>query len=84
MCFYVQIIQAEHLNLILNERGAWKGHMPDIRFCQQNQRGCGIIYCRTRELTEEVATVLSQVGVPTAAYHAGLFSCLYTLVANIF
>lgn len=48
--------------------------MCDIKFCQQNQRGCGIIYCRTRELTEEVATVLSQVGVSAAPYHAGLSS----------
>ena len=39
----------------------------------QNERGSGIIYCRTRELTEEVATVLSMKGVPTVSYHAGIY-----------
>lgn len=34
---------------------------------------CGIIYCRTRELTEEIATVLSRRGVSIAPYHAGKY-----------
>lgn len=48
----------------------------------QRDKGCGIIYCRTRILTEEVATVLNRKGVPTVPYHAGLsifivLSCIF-------
>ncbi|KAG7174421.1 ATP-dependent DNA helicase Q5-like [Homarus americanus] len=34
--------------------------------------GCGIIYCRTRAATAELAAQLSKKGIPTKAYHAGL------------
>lgn len=40
--------------------------------CSQRNKGCGIIYCRTREATEEVATDLTRKGVQTVAYHAGI------------
>lgn len=37
-----------------------------------SERDSGIIYCRTREMTDSVAKSLSAKGIPAAAYHAGL------------
>ncbi|CAL4163656.1 unnamed protein product, partial [Meganyctiphanes norvegica] len=39
---------------------------------RSNKSGCGIIYCRTRDATNELATQLSRKGVLTKAYNAGL------------
>lgn len=41
-------------------------------FKKKKSRGCGIIYCRTRDATDSLAESLTQKGIPTRAYHAGL------------
>ncbi|XP_011312254.1 ATP-dependent DNA helicase Q5 isoform X2 [Fopius arisanus] len=37
-----------------------------------DEKNCGIIYCRKKETTEELAKTLTEAGIPTLAYHAGL------------
>ena len=49
-------------------------------FLMQNSKGCGIIYCRTREACAEVACRLSRKGIPTEPYHAGLNGAIRTEV----
>ena len=44
----------------------------DLDGQRTTRSGCGIIYCRTRDGTEELAYQMDKRGIPTKAYHAGL------------
>lgn len=38
----------------------------------QENRSCGIIYCRTREQTEVLSNKLNSMGIKSLCYHGGL------------
>ncbi|XP_037931888.1 ATP-dependent DNA helicase Q5 [Teleopsis dalmanni] len=48
------------------------GNEEDFKKAPPPKRGCGIIYCRTRENVERVAVGVSRQGIGAIAYHAGL------------
>lgn len=48
------------------------GDAKEFKAMPKEQRGCGIIYCRTRDQVERVAVGVSKQGIGAVAYHAGL------------
>ncbi|XP_078051264.1 ATP-dependent DNA helicase Q5 [Augochlora pura] len=57
----------DHLkSFILKALGTQDPSTPKVK------KNCGIIYCRKKEATEVIAHRLSNSGIPTLAYHAGL------------
>ncbi|KAH8370002.1 hypothetical protein KR093_001817 [Drosophila rubida] len=48
------------------------GDEKEFKALPKSQRGCGIIYCRTRDQVESVAVGVSKQGIAAVAYHAGL------------
>ncbi|OQR67725.1 ATP-dependent DNA helicase Q5-like [Tropilaelaps mercedesae] len=57
----------DHLaNFIIDALGPnWEDEEPKMR-------GCGIVYCRTRQDCYDVATGLQKFGLSSTAYHAGM------------
>ncbi len=43
-----------------------------LEFLKERKNECGIVYCLSRKLTEEVCDLLNENGVKAAFYHAGL------------
>ncbi len=62
-------------NLQLRVKSVWtpRGRKVQLtKFIQQHQNLSGLVYVRTRQTSEELATELAASGDATAAYHAGL------------
>jgi len=71
--FYDVVFQNAMVNPFEDLKDFINDHLhDDPQGDKPRNRSCGIIYCRTREATEEVATYLTRKGVQTVAYHAGL------------
>lgn len=69
------LINPYRANLMLKTQVAWtpRGRYQQLRkFIQTHPQQSGLVYVRTRRDSEALADRLTQQGLPTAAYHAGL------------
>jgi ATP-dependent DNA helicase RecQ len=69
------ILNPHRQNLQLSVKSIWtpRGRREQlVKFIQQYPRQSGLIYVRTRQTSEELATWLRSKSDATAAYHAGL------------
>lgn len=60
-----------HLSAFITKRLKMKSSTSS-KLIDDKDASCGIIYCRTRDSTEEVAFGLNKQGIPSKAYHAAL------------
>ena len=79
---YIKGFDRPNLSLSIIQKINWKIQILD--FLGERKYQPGIIYCISRNKTEEVATYLNQNGYKTSAYHAGLDAVTRDKVQNIF
>ena len=79
---YIKGFDRPNLSLSIIQKINWKTQILD--FLGERKYQPGIIYCISRNKTEEVATYLNQNGYKTSAYHAGLDAATRDKVQNIF
>ena len=79
---YIKGFDRPNLSLSIIQKINWKTQILD--FLGERKYHPGIIYCISRNKTEEVATYLNQNGYKTSAYHAGLDAATRDKVQNIF
>lgn len=79
---YVKGFDRPNLSLSIVQKTNWK--LQILEFIADRKYQPGIIYCISRNKTEEVATYLSQNGYKASAYHAGLDGATRDKIQNIF
>ena len=71
-------------NLSLTVLPAWKRSDEIVKFVQNRPGQSGIVYCLSRNGTEELAQRLQKAGIKAAHYHAGLDSATRSKVQTAF
>jgi ATP-dependent DNA helicase RecQ len=68
---FVESFDRSNIAYALNRRFHWQRQLETFLYCRHAHH-CGIIYCRTRRLVEDVAAWLQEGGWRTLPYHAGM------------
>ena len=71
-------------NLCLRMRGKAKGREQISNFVRAHPGESGIVYCRSRRKTEEIAALLREGGADARPYHAGLDQTLRSRHQDMF
>ena len=70
---FVQGFDRPNLRLAMRAKGAaGSGAAQVLRFVEEHKGESGIVYCRSRKRTEELAAALRGAGCDAVAYHAGM------------